>query len=74
MTIEQSLEALQPVIQHFQQEIDIICSFCIDGKVRNITYDSSTKTLSEPLPDGTDDNQILVIPHLGSESIKIKIG
>lgn len=72
MTIEESLTAIQPLLKKFQQEIDIVCSFCIDGKIKNITYDSVTKTLSEPFPDKTDDNKILILPFFEGEATYIK--
>jgi len=66
MTREQSLEAIHPFIEkfieRFKQDIDIACVFHIDGKSKNIIYDSATKTLSEPFPDKTDGNKIYLVP------------
>lgn len=72
MTIEESLSVIQPLLKKFQQDIDIICTFHIDGKVKNIIYNSTTKTLSEPFPDKTDDNKIFLLPYFKSKPITIK--
>lgn len=76
MTQEQSLKAIHPFIEkfieHFKQDIDIVCVFHINGKIKNIIYDSATKTLSEPFPDKTDDNKVMLLPYFNHHPITIK--
>lgn len=73
MTIEQSLKFIEPILNKLQQNIDFTCTFHMNGKIKNIRYDSATKTLSEPFPEREelDDNKIFIIPHNDLRPVKI---
>lgn len=72
MTTEESNLFINTVLKIFKKKIDIAFSFCIDGKIKNIVYDSKTKQLSEPFPDKTDDNKVLVQPFLDGKGFYMR--